>query len=238
MGFNPGANDSDDGAVGFTHSPQKCGLVGRCDQQIAGEAVGSSGSGVLGQTNVFRGAGVYGAFVGGLGTGVYGTSTLGAGVHGTGDLVGVEGESKSGDGVTGATRSSVKNGVFGRNNSTDEVPEGWGGPPVGNGVFGYTDVPNASGVVGAISPDNTKGAGITGLGITAGRFFGNVDVIGDVQVSGDVVLGGNDCAERFDIFPGASAEPGAVMVSSDDGSVRPCTESYDFKSCGRRIRRR
>jgi len=232
MGFNPGNTDSDDGGVGFTHSPLKSGLVGRCDQQIAGEAVGSSGSGVFGQTNVFRGAGVYGAFVGGMGTGVYGTTGLGAGVHGTGDLVGVEGESKSGDGVTGATWSWVKSGVVGRNNSTEEVPEGREGPPAGNGVFGYTDVPNASGVVGAISVKNTKGAGITGIGATAGRFFGNVDVIGDVNVSGDVVLGGNDCSERFDIFAGASAEPGAVMVSCDDGSVRPCTDSYDSRVVG------
>jgi len=232
MGFLPGATDSDDGAVGFTHSPLKCGLVGRCDQQIAGEAVGSSATGVYGQSNAFRGAGVYGAFVGAMGTGVYGTTSLGAGVHGTGDTVGVEGESKSGDGVTGATWNWARSGVFGANWSTESVPEGRVGPPAGNGVYGYTDVPNASGVVGAISATNTQGAGITGIGTTAGRFFGNVDVIGNVQVSGDVVLAGNDCAERFDIVAGASAEPGAVMVSCDDGSVRPCTESYDSRVVG------
>src|SRR5436305_10461171 len=49
-----------------------------------------------------------------------------------------------------------ENGVFGGNDSTASAPAG---QPVGNGVFGFSNVPNASGVFGA---NNNGGIGVAG----------------------------------------------------------------------------
>ncbi|MFY9555829.1 MAG: hypothetical protein WAV47_14045, partial [Blastocatellia bacterium] len=49
-----------------------------------------------------------------------------------------------------------ENGVFGGNDSTALAPAG---KPVGNGVFGFSNVPNASGVFGA---NNNGGVGVAG----------------------------------------------------------------------------
>ena len=50
------------------------------------------------------------------------------------------------DGAVASTQSSAKSGVFGFNDATTQPPPG---VPGGNGVFGFSKVPHASGVFGA-----------------------------------------------------------------------------------------
>ena len=59
---------------------------------------------------------------------------------------GIWGMSAKGDGVVGSTGTSTKNGIVGRNNNKEAAPAD---QPVGNGVFGFSRVPNASGVFGS-----------------------------------------------------------------------------------------
>jgi hypothetical protein len=93
-------------------------------------------------------------------------------------------------------------------------------------VFGYTDVPNASGVVGAVAASNAAGAGVTGIGPTAGRFFG------DVVVTGDIQLVGADLAEEFSFIGDLPADPGSVVVIVGDDEVRACDRAYDRRVAG------
>jgi len=126
--------------------------------------------------------------------------------------------------------------------------------PAGNGVWGHTNVAEASGVFGSVDPRARNAAGVTGVGPLAGRFFGStvvtVDVSvggkvsighdlsvgGDVRVTGDVILAGADIAEDFDTDLDAvdlgDAEPGTVMVISPDGSLRPSDSAYDTAVAG------
>jgi hypothetical protein len=59
-------------------------------------------------------------------------------------------------GLNGRISDPNDNGVFGGNDSTASAPAG---QPVGNGVFGFSNVPNASGVFGA---NNGGGIGVAG----------------------------------------------------------------------------
>ncbi|MFF9490449.1 hypothetical protein [Streptomyces sp. NPDC014676] len=131
--------------------------------------------------------------------------------------------SNHGDAIQSFAHDSRRNGVFGNNDAKAPAPSG--GAPAGNGVFGFTEVPNASGVCGAIPASNTKGAGVTGIGRTAGRFFGNV------EVTGDLVLTGADVAEQFDVAERLNTAdevgPGTVVVLNDKGALAPCTQAYD-----------
>ncbi|MGY0459842.1 hypothetical protein ACW14Y_06235 [Kitasatospora sp. cg17-2] len=135
-----------------------------------------------------------------------------------------------GDAIDGTANDSTSNGIFGRNNATSRAPAD--GPPVGNGVFGYTEVPNASGVVGAVAAGNTEGAGVCGIGPVAGRFFGDVVVTGDVVVNGDVKLVGADLAEHFTTADQVSVEPGTVMVIDGVDRVRVSESAYDRRVAG------
>ncbi|MDB5448792.1 MAG: hypothetical protein JWQ97_4109, partial [Phenylobacterium sp.] len=107
--------------------------------------------------------GVYGAHVStgigvaGLGLiGVSGGSLNGVGVMGVSAPAG----GKGGDGVQGITNSEARNGVYGRNDST--TPRGTSAP-AGNGVLGFSQVPDGAGVMGA---HNGAGSGVSGVGAT------------------------------------------------------------------------
>jgi hypothetical protein len=98
----------------------------------------------------------------------------------------------------------------------------------------WGDTNDAIGVRGT----STTGVGVEGSGgLFAGRFWGNVSVIGDqavtgtITVNGDVVLTGGDCAEEFDISVPDRAEPGTVMII-DAGGVRPAFKAYDKRVAG------
>lgn len=49
--------------------------------------------------------------------------------------------------------------------------------------------------------------------------------------TGDIALMNADCAEEFDVA-GEHAEPGAVMVLTDDGSLMPSEKPYDTRVAG------
>jgi hypothetical protein len=121
--------------------------------------------------------------------------------------------------------SGDHNGLLGMNDAKKASGKS-GGAPTGNGVYGYTDVPNGSGVCGAIGANNTVGAGVTGIGAVAGRFFG------DVVVTGDLQLTGADYAEDFDIGHPEPIEPGTVMVLESAGGVRISEQPYDARVAG------
>jgi hypothetical protein len=46
------------------------------------------------------------------------------------------------------------------------------------------------------------------------------------------MLANADCAEDFDVVDPARAEPGTVMVLSDDGTVIACSTAYDKRVAG------
>src|SRR3954452_16572332 len=68
------------------------------------------------------------------------------------------------DGVVANTASSLKNGLFARNDSTEQATA-----PAGGGVFGLTLAPGGAGVFGANNaPANSPGRGVQGDGPEAG----------------------------------------------------------------------
>jgi len=152
------------------------------------------------------------------------------------------GRTNNDDGGLGTTRSSAKNGIFGRNDSRDPVPKG---QPGGNGIFGFSVTPAASGVFGV--NDRNDGNGVVGaskdgrglmgisdnnIGIFArgGQFAGVFE--GTVSVSRDILLTNSDCAEDFDISEAGQVEPGTVMVLNEIGEVQPSNQAYDKKVAG------
>jgi len=50
--------------------------------------------------------------------------------------------------------------------------------------------------------------------------------------AGDITLRNADCAEDFDVAPGETLEPGAVVMVDDDGKVRPTKVAYDRRVVG------
>jgi len=116
---NPGG--SGDGVVGTTTSHDANGVVGNNSDATARNANKPSGHGVLGATQVPDGAGVFGLHAGfGIGSGgvgligVWGGSLNGVGVLGVSAPPGLKG----GDGVQGVTNNEIRNGIYGRNEST------------------------------------------------------------------------------------------------------------------------
>jgi hypothetical protein len=163
-----GNSDKGDGVRGRTGASDKSGLVAGNDATTPAPAGVPGGNGVFGHTTVPNASGVFGAHNNG-GTGVFGNSD-------------------KGDGVRGRTGASDKSGLVAGNDATTPAPVG---VPGGNGVFGYTTVPNASGVFGAHNNGGTgvfglsqKGIGIHGAGKVAGHFDGNVEVMGDLILNG------------------------------------------------------
>jgi hypothetical protein len=130
------------------------------------------------------------------------------------------------DGVQGITRTGIKSGVIGRNQSNDAFSSLAGSDPIisqNSGVYGQS---NQQGVIGLTTSDNGTGvygggasrdgsvggpcigmrgetfdgAGVQGQSFgrgPAGEFIGNVEVIGNVTAQ-DISLAGGDCAEEFD----------------------------------------
>ena len=219
-----GFSNQGDALYAATGSSAHAGVFGNNTASTAAAGGGYGGSGVFGLTVSPSSAGVMGANNG----------PSGAGVQGNGPTAGVSGYSQSGpgvlahsdhsDGAQGYAHDSAANGVHGHNTAT--VPAPTSGAPAGNGVFGYTDVPNASGVVGAVAGSNTTGAGVTGIGPTAGRFFG------DVVVTGDIQLVGADLAEEFTLVGEQAADPGSVMVIVGADQVQICDQPYDRRVAG------
>jgi hypothetical protein len=152
---------SDDGVDGSTATHDRNGVVGRNLDDTPRNAFSAGGNGVFGFTQVPDGAGVFGAHastgmgIAGLGLiGAWGGSVLGVGVVGISAPPG----QKGGDGVQGITNSEFRNGVYGLNMSTDKRGNG---EPAGNGVLGYTRVPDGAGILGV---HGGVGAGVAAVG--------------------------------------------------------------------------
>ena len=158
--------------------------------------------------------------------GVTGTNTAGGeGVHGESESgTGVVGKSKTWAGVLGESETST--GVVGKS-------KGWAG------VYGESETKSAVwghskewiGVLGE-SESQTTGAGVYGKGRTAGFFEGDVVVTTNLEVKGDVRLPNADCAEQFDVCRPEDSEPGTVMVLHDDGRLQPSQHAYDKRVAG------
>ena len=177
-------------------------------------AVDSDGTGVWGETQTGRA--VVGVVDAGAGTGVWGETTNGTGVIGK--------DNAGGDGVVGEGRR----GVVGRS-------------PTYQGVYGWSD--QNAGVVaesqrfhalyGVSHGQNNAGVfAYNDGGGWAASFQGRVHVEGDLTVSGDVVLTNADCAEDFTVVDPGSADPGTVMVLTDDGALAASGSAYDSRVAG------
>lgn len=169
----PSGAKGGDGVMGVSNSEHRNGVVGLNESTSARAAADAGGNGIFGFTQVPDGAGVFGAHastgvgVSGLGLiGVAGGSVNGVGVMGVSAPPGAKG----GDGVQGITNSEFRNGIYGRNDSTSARGNQ---DPAGNGVFGYTRVPDGSGILGAHGGEGhgvmgTGGFGLTGIGTVMG----------------------------------------------------------------------
>jgi hypothetical protein len=251
----------DDGIEGSTASHAKNGIIGLNNDTTARNAATAGGNGVFGFTQVPDGAGVFGANastgigVAGLGLiGVSGGSVNGFGVVGVSAPTGAKG----GDGVQGITNSELRNGVYGLNVSKAKRGNN---DPAGNGVFGYTNVPDGAGILGAHASagtgvvgtgwhgvDGTGAMGVVGTGTSiglwgianggwAGYFSGPIMCTADVTVAGNITLNSSgdvilaDCAEPFEVAD-AEAGPGTVMIISADGKLQACERPYDKTVAG------
>ena len=213
------------GVRGNTGSSGNFGVFGINDSLDAPTGGGAGGAGVFGLTNSPGAAGVFGANNGAKGVGVQGNGPE-AGVSGFSQPgTGVRGDSTHASGVEGSTNASDQSGIVGINNASGQVPDGLN-RPAGNGVWGHTKVEKGSGVFGSVEPGVTNAAGVTGIGPTAGQFFGDVIVTGDIQLTGA------DYAEDFDLTDAHDVDPGSVMVLDDAGFLQESQRPYDGRVAG------
>lgn len=220
-----GTAPDEDGAYGNTTSSAKVGVFGNNEATAAPQGGGAGGAGVFGLTVSAGAAGVFGANNGTKGVGVQGNGPD-AGVSGfSDDGVGVRAHSSRSTAVEAFTHNADQNAVYGMNTHTATVSPNLG-RPAGAGVWGHTKAEGGAGVVGSVEPGLTQAAGITGIGPVAGRFFG------DVEVTGDIKLLGADVAERFEIAAAGTASPGTLMIIGDDGRLEVSASPYDARAIG------
>jgi hypothetical protein len=132
-----------DGVIGTTTSHDANGVIGGNSDATPRNADKPSGHGVFGM----------GVGAGGVGLiGVWGGSFNGVGVVGISAPPGAKG----GDGVQGITNSEIRNGIYGRNDATTTRGSN---NTAGNGVLGYTRVPDGAGVLGV---NGAGGVGVQG----------------------------------------------------------------------------
>jgi hypothetical protein len=126
--------------------------------------------------------------------------------------IGVYGSSDTFEGVHGDSTSPNTAAVSGINNNAQGSI----------GTFGRSDP--GRGIVGV----SATGIGVYGTSASgdAGHFDGNVTITGYLS------FGGADCAEKFDVAGGLTAEPGTVMVLDGDGALAECTMPYDTRVAG------
>ena len=138
----------------------------------------------------------------GTGAAIFADGTSGGGLAAT---------SVSDIGVHSANHTPSEPAIFGINDSPGQrVPDG-GKAGAGSGVWGHTRVEKGAGVVGSVEPGLGQAVGVVGIGPTAGRFDGNVEVTGlltcDGQAAGDppAIKGISD---RGDAVQGICSAPG------------------------------
>jgi hypothetical protein len=231
---NAGGNSN--GVVGTTASHDANGVVGHNSHSTARNANKPSGHGVFGGTQVPDGVGVFGVHAGfGIGSGglgligVWGGSANGVGVLGISAPPGAKG----GDGVQGITNSEIRNGIYGRNDSTTKRGNN---DPAGNGVFGYTRVPDGAGVMGVsggggigVSGASTGhavmgkgGFGVTGMGSIIGVWGIGEGSGWAGQFSGPVLVSGSAYFQRDVTVDGSVVVTGDIILTNAD-----CAEDFD-----------
>jgi len=188
---------------------------------------------------------VLGVCAGQSGAGVKGDAPEGDGVQGFSQNVGksgVVGTNNSGVGVLGQTTGEGRVGVFGV--CTGRFGAGVkGDAPEGDGVQGFSQNVDKSGVVGTnnsgvgVLGQSPDGVGVhatstngTGLVASGGRLAALFD--GNVEVTGDLTLAGADVAEPFSVVGNLAAEPGSVVVLAGEDGVRVSDEAYDRRVVG------
>jgi len=192
---NAGGNH--DGIVGTTTSHDHNGVKGSNESSTARNAATPEGNGVFGVTKVPDGAGVFGLHEG-SGVGVAGFGhPAGIGVVGVSAPL----NGKGGDGVFGVTNSEHRNGTVGRNDSTTARGSS---EPGGNGILGFTQVPDGAGVFGVHASTGIGVAGVGLVGVSGGSFNG-VGVMGVSMPpggagAGDGVQGITNSPQRNGIF--------------------------------------
>src|SRR5215469_7898555 len=138
-------------------------------------------------------------------------------VHGDSDkadIPGVSGFGSVADGTRGDTQASGKNGLVGGNESTGPVPPG---VPGGNGVFGFSTNPNASGVFGANNATSpVKAPGGSGV-------FGFANAPGAVGV-----FGANNRTDTGRGVQGNGPEAGVGGFSDTDHGVGVLAQSRNI----------
>jgi hypothetical protein len=226
--------------------PKIVPIIGEITGDVGGfgvQGISPAGHGVHGESTTSRGVvGISQTFLG-----VFGKSTSGKGVAGDSDSgEGVHGQSSTGDGVFG---TGIR-GVVGVSNTGDGVI---GTSEAGTGVRAISK--NAQGVtafsdndIGLFAQGGTFGAVFNGA-VVVGKGPGPKDpnikrnqVDGSIVINdggslflnggGDIILANGDCAEDFDIADPHSAEPGTVMVLSEEGELRESHQAYDKRVAG------
>jgi hypothetical protein len=214
------------GVWGVSHDPHNAGVMGVND---------GGGWGVTGRSPNQ--------------VGVSGESTSGLGVHGISvSNAGVVGESTGLDGISGISHARHNAGVLGINDGG-----GWGvtGRSANVGVSGEclstsgVGVHGKGGVLAGLFEGSVKVVGeLYSEGSSAARFFGPVEIHGQTTIDGNIALNGSmtvqsggdvifaDFAEHFEPILGQILEPGAVVVLTDTGQIRPCDSEYDTRVVG------
>src|SRR5437016_158817 len=194
-----GVSTNGDAARGDTHAGAKAnGLVGTNDgigPVLAGQP---GGNGVFGFSKVpdASASGVAGGHDG-VGNGVTGFSQAGSGVAGV---------STGGDGTRGDTHTKAKNGIVGTNSDVSgPAPAGSAG---GNGVFGFSKVPSASGVFGS---HDGFGAGVSGFSIDGSGLAG-------VSTNGDAARGHTHAGAKANGLVGTNDGIGPVLAGQPGGN--------------------
>jgi hypothetical protein len=160
-------------------------------------------TGVFGESDQL---GVYGSATGANGTGVYGNG-------GT-----------TGFGIRGDCTHNQDAAIKGVNKGT--------GPAIhGVGTLAGFFEGNVTGTGDHNCGGNMKVAGNHECGGTL-SIAGDLNTTGNHNCKGDIFLAHADCAEEFDVSGAGPAEPGTVMVITDDDSLKPSLIAYDKRVAG------
>ena len=222
------------------------GVCGKANQGTGVVGTSQTWVGVYGESSKYHGVegvstadgqpGVCGTGKGKAGMGVYGLGEQGPGTVGVSKTWhGAYGETQSTTGGAGVWGEHKANGsgVVGKSGGGVGV---WGASDSNEGVHAETHSPGTA----AIAAYNLNPTG-TGASIFAkkegnlghaGFFDGNVHVTGTISVDKDVMLANADCAEDFDVVDPSEADPGSVMVLTDDTTVVACSSAYDRRVAG------
>jgi hypothetical protein len=198
----------------------------------------SNDNGIVGETPSDQASGVFGQNFS-TGNGVAGFSSKGLGVHGFSDTgTGVFGKCKSGhaikglQGTTGTGSGLTPDHGAGAYGDSDFGFGVYGSSLTSDGVRGESD--HQTGVHGiahraespAIIGENKAGGGL------AGKFFGKVEITGDLTMFNGADIRLADFSEDFDVSGQEELEPGTVVVLDCEGLVQKSQTAYDKKVAG------